>query len=127
MVIQPPQMFPSSHPEGPLADFSTEWRVVRIALLSLVVGACSAGIALALLDLIGLFTHLLYYGNVGVSLVPPTLSHLHAIAALIPVGGGAIIGAMRTSGPSASEAMASPKRWRRSSSVAARSNRVLRS
>ena len=57
-------------------------------------GRCSAAVALGLLDLIGLFTHLLYYGNVGVSLVPPTLSHLHAWTALIPVGGGAVIGAM---------------------------------
>lgn len=93
-MITPSETTPLSRPDRPLSDFSTEWRVVPIALLSTVVGACSAAVALGLLDLIGLFTHLLYYGNVGVSLVPPTLSHLHAIAAVVPVGGGIIIGAM---------------------------------
>jgi len=83
-----------SRAERALADFSTEWRVALICGLAVIVGALSAGVALGLLDLIGLITHLLYYGNVGVSLVPPTLSHLHAFTALLPVGGGIIIGAM---------------------------------
>src|SRR5579875_2850528 len=77
-----------------LADFSTTPRVFLIGALAVVVGALSAGVALGLLQLIGLLTHLLYYGNSGGSLVPPTLAHLHALAVLIPVGGGLVIGAM---------------------------------
>ncbi|MGH9294901.1 MAG: chloride channel protein, partial [Acidimicrobiales bacterium] len=61
---------------------------------ALVVGALSAGVALGLLDLIGFFTHVLYYGNTGVKLIPPTLSHIHAWSIFIPIGGGLIIGAM---------------------------------
>ncbi|HLG67125.1 MAG TPA: chloride channel protein [Acidimicrobiales bacterium] len=77
-----------------LADFSTTPRVFLIGALAVVVGALSAGVALGLLQLIGLLTHLLYYGNSGGSLVPPTLAHLHALSVLVPVGGGLVVGAM---------------------------------
>jgi CIC family chloride channel protein len=65
-----------------------------IGALSIVVGALSAGVALALLDLIGLLTHVLYYGNLGASLVAPTLDHFHGFTVLIPIAGGLAVGAM---------------------------------
>jgi H+/Cl- antiporter ClcA len=77
-----------------LADFSTEPRVLFVAALALVVGASAAGVALGLLDLIGLVTHLVFYGDVSTTLVQPTFSHLHAWAVLMPVAGGVVIGAM---------------------------------
>ncbi|MGH9293445.1 MAG: hypothetical protein ACRDZ6_11850, partial [Acidimicrobiales bacterium] len=59
-----------------LSDFErSPRRVALVSALALVVGALSAGVALGLLDLIGFFTHVLYYGNTGVKLIPPTLSH----------------------------------------------------
>lgn len=80
--------------ETSLADFTTTSGVWRIVVLAAIVGALSAGVALGLLDLIGLITHLLYYGTVGSTLVAPTLHHFGAITVVIPVGGGLLIGAM---------------------------------
>lgn len=77
-----------------LADFTTSLSIWKVALLSIVVGAFAAVIALVLLDLIGLVTHLAYYGNVGFSLVQPTTRHFGLFTVLIPVAGGLIIGAM---------------------------------
>lgn len=77
-----------------LADFTIRLDVWRVLVLSVVVGAVSAGVALGLLDLIGLFTHVFYYGTTGDRLVAPTIHHWGALSALIPVGGGLVIGAM---------------------------------
>jgi chloride channel protein, CIC family len=77
-----------------LGDFTIGRDVWPVLLLSVPVGVVSAAVALGLLDLIGLITHLLYYGNAGISLVQPTLHHLGAITVVIPIGGGLVIGAM---------------------------------
>jgi len=80
--------------ERSLGDFTVTASAVWVPLvLSLLVGAVSAGVALGLLDLIGLITHLLYYGTVSVTLVQPTIHHLGWITVFIPIGGGLIIGA----------------------------------
>jgi CIC family chloride channel protein len=83
-------------PEQPesLGDFTTPWGVWRVALLSLAVGAIATGVALALLDLIGLFTHLSYYGTLSVRLVQPTLRHFGYDTIAVPVIGGLVVGAM---------------------------------
>ena len=62
--------------------------------LALVVGALGAGISLALLDMIGFFTNLFYYQRLSVHLVSPYGNTLGAIAVVIPVGGGLIVGLM---------------------------------
>lgn len=77
-----------------LGDFSLTASVWRVTMLAPVVGAVAAGVALALLDLIGVVTHLAYFGKVGAGLVPPSTRHLGALSILIPVGGGAVLGAM---------------------------------
>lgn len=77
-----------------LSDFSVTPEVLRILPLALVIGGLAACVALGLLDLIGLITHLAYYQTVGVSLVRPTTAKLGAWTILIPVVGGLIIGAM---------------------------------
>jgi CIC family chloride channel protein len=84
----------ASTAERSLGDFSLGWRAWRLVVLSLVVGAVSAGVALGLLDLIGLFTHLFYYGRPGAGLVQPSLHHLGVLSVFIPIGGGLAIGAM---------------------------------
>ena len=80
--------------EGSLGDFTNEKRTLLLIPLAVAIGALAAGAALALLDLIGLATHLAYYGNVGTSLIDPGGNHLGAWALLIPVAGGLIVGLM---------------------------------
>ena len=77
-----------------LGDFTIGWGAARLLPIAAVAGAASAGLALGLLDLIGLFTHLAYYGNTGTSLVAPTLHHLGAVTVVIPVIGGLLVGLM---------------------------------
>jgi chloride channel protein, CIC family len=97
-VLSPPgdevPPWPASRAERVLGDFTIDRDVWPVLGLSVLAGAVSAGVALGLLDLIGLITHLLYYGNAGVGLAQPTLRHLGPITVLIPIGGGLVIGAM---------------------------------
>ena len=53
-----------------------------------------AGISLALLDMIGFLTNLLYYQRLSVRLVSPDANTLGALAVVIPIGGGLIVGLM---------------------------------
>ncbi len=85
---------PRGTPERALGDFTTTPAVLRMVPLAIVVGALAAGISLALLDMIGLFTNLLYYQRVSVHLVSPNANTLGALAVVIPVGGGLLVGLM---------------------------------
>jgi H+/Cl- antiporter ClcA len=80
--------------ERRLADFTVDWSVLKLVALALVVGALSAGVALALLALIGFCTHLAYYGDLGWRLVPPSLHRWGAWTVVIPVVGGLLVGLM---------------------------------
>ncbi len=80
--------------ERALGDFTASPELLRLVPLALVVGAFGAGISLALLDMIGFFTNLLYYQRISVHLVSPDANTLGAIAFVIPIGGGLIIGLM---------------------------------
>ena len=80
--------------ERTLADFTTTRDAVRLVALSLIVGALSAGVALTLLQLIGLVTHLAYFGEARSSLVQPSLRRFGAWTVLIPVVGGLAVGLM---------------------------------
>ncbi len=84
---------PASH-ERALGDFTTTTTVLRLVPLAVVIGALGAGIALALLDMIGLFTNLCYYQRLSVHLVSPDSNTLGAVALVIPVLGGLIVGLM---------------------------------
>jgi len=85
---------PTRSVERALGDFTLGPDALRVLPLAVVVGALSAGVALGLLDLIGFFTQAAYYRRLGVSLVPPTLSHLHAWGVVVPVIGGLLVGVM---------------------------------
>jgi CIC family chloride channel protein len=80
--------------ERALGDFSITPDVWVTLVLSLVVGAVSAGVALGLLDLIGVFTHLFYYGTLSAGLVQPSVKHLGWLSIFIPIGGGIVVGAV---------------------------------
>ncbi len=60
----------------------------------MIIGAAAAGVALGMLDLIGIVTHLAYAQDFGTSLIAPTTTKLGAFTVLIPVIGGLIIGGM---------------------------------
>ncbi len=77
-----------------LGDFTTTWRVVPISLLATVIGVVCAFVALALLRLIGLFTHLFYFGRWSTALVSPVGNHLGVYSVFVPIAGALVIGVM---------------------------------
>jgi CIC family chloride channel protein len=77
-----------------LGDFTMNREALRLIPLALVIGAIATAIALVLLDLIGLFTNLFYFGRLDVSLASPAANRLGLLAVVIPVVGGLIIGVM---------------------------------
>ena len=68
--------------------------ILKLVPLAIVIGALGAAISLALLDMIGFFTNLLYFQRLSVHLVSPTGNSLGWISIVIPIGGGLIIGLM---------------------------------
>jgi chloride channel protein, CIC family len=77
-----------------LGDFTTTPAILRLVPLAVAVGALGAGVSLALLDMIGFFTNLFYYQRLSVHLVSPDANTLGALAVVIPIGGGLIVGIM---------------------------------
>jgi chloride channel protein, CIC family len=80
--------------EQRLGDFTTTPALLRLVPVAIGVGVLATGVALALVDLIGLLTNLLYYQRVSLHLVSPDANSLGALAVVIPVGGGLIVGLM---------------------------------
>ncbi len=80
--------------EQSLGDFTTTPAILRLVPLAVVIGALGAGVSLALLDMIGFFTNLFYYQRVSVHLVSPDANTLGAVALVIPLVGGSIVGLM---------------------------------
>jgi H+/Cl- antiporter ClcA len=62
--------------------------------LAVAIGALGAAISLALLDMIGFFTNLFYYQRLSVHLVSPNANTLGAVALVVPVIGGLVVGVM---------------------------------
>lgn len=85
---------PRDTPERALGDFTTTTSLLRMVPLGIAVGAIGAGISLALLDMIGFCTNFLYYQRLSVHLTSPNATTLGALAIVIPVGGGLIVGLM---------------------------------
>jgi H+/Cl- antiporter ClcA/CBS domain-containing protein len=80
--------------ERALGDFTMTFETIRLLPLALVAGILATGIAVVLLDLIGLVTNVLYEGRINMVLVPPDPRRLGLISVLIPVVGGLVIGLM---------------------------------
>ncbi|MGH9044022.1 MAG: chloride channel protein [Acidimicrobiales bacterium] len=83
---------PQQTSERALGDFTTEPRILKLVPLGILVGALGAGISLGLLDMIGFFTNFFYYQRLSVHLVSPNANTLGALAIVIPIGGGLIVG-----------------------------------
>jgi chloride channel protein, CIC family len=93
-AIAPPDPRPGGVHERELGDFTATRSVLGLAAAAVVVGAAVALLALALLDLIGLITHLAYTGTLSTSLAAPDIHVLGIWSVLVPVGGGLIVGVM---------------------------------
>lgn len=85
---------PPEASEHALGDFTVTPAILRLIPLAIAVGVFAAGISLALLDMIGFFTNLFYYQRLSVHLVSPNANTLGAVAVVIPVGGGLLVGLM---------------------------------
>ncbi len=85
---------PSTASERALGDFTTTPAILRLIPLAILIGVLATGIALALLDMIGFLTNLLYYQRLSVQLVSPDANQLGVLAVAIPVIGGLIVGLM---------------------------------
>lgn len=77
-----------------LGDFSTDWRVIPISGMAIVIGLIGTAMAWVLLRLIGVITNLSYYHRWGTALVSPAGNALGVWAVLVPVGGSIIVGLM---------------------------------
>ncbi len=76
-----------------LGDFTTDGRRLAIlCALAAVLGILSGLVAWILLRLIGLITHLAYFGRVGWSLVAPDPQHWGPISMAVPIIGGLLVG-----------------------------------
>ncbi|HEV2165941.1 MAG TPA: chloride channel protein [Thermoplasmata archaeon] len=76
-----------------LGDFTTaDRRIGLLAGLAVLVGVASALTAAFLLGLIGFFTNLFYFGRLSWVFVSPAGNQLGALAILIPILGGVIVG-----------------------------------
>jgi H+/Cl- antiporter ClcA len=79
---------------GRLGDFTVTPRVLPIAALAIGIGLLSAYVALALLQLIGLFTNLFFFHRWATALVSPADSRIGPLTLLVPVSGALVIGLM---------------------------------
>jgi len=93
-AVVPPDGRPVGVHERELGDFTTRRSVLGLAVLAMAIGAAVAMLALGLLDLIGLITHLAYTGKVATSIAQPDISVLGPLSVLIPVAGGLVVGVM---------------------------------
>src|SRR6186713_717895 len=77
-----------------LADFTTNSRLLVMAVMAVVVGVMSSFVAYALVWLIGVATNLIWYHRYSSALVSPARSTLGVIGVIVPVVGGLVIGLM---------------------------------
>ncbi len=77
-----------------LGDFTADIRILPLIAMAALIGVISAYVALALVRLIGFFTHVFYYHDIGTSLVSPAGNRLGVWAVAVPVVGGLIVGLM---------------------------------
>jgi H+/Cl- antiporter ClcA len=82
------------YPSDTLRDFSTDRRLLILAVMALAIGSAGAGAAWALTRLIALATNLAYYGRLSTAPVSIAGNHLGLWAVLVPVAGCLLIGLM---------------------------------
>src|SRR5438094_6608501 len=95
-------------PEDRLGDFTADSRLVTLSAMAALIGVISAGVAWALIRLIGLFTNLAYFHRLATTLVSPAASPLGPCRALLPFVGGLTAGLMAGYGPRKSRGRGAP-------------------
>jgi H+/Cl- antiporter ClcA len=75
-----------------LGDFTTDTRMLLISALAVIVGLVSAGVAWALVRLIGVVTNIAYYHRLATSFASPVGNRLGLWAIGVPVAGGLVCG-----------------------------------
>ncbi len=75
-------------------EIHSQFNLVKVSLMATVVGALAGMTAKLLHDLIGLVTHIVYYGEFKPEIISPLDSPLGLFIIFIPAIGGLIIGAM---------------------------------
>jgi H+/Cl- antiporter ClcA/predicted transcriptional regulator len=75
-------------------DFTTEFRLIGISALAVVIGAICAVVAFVLLRMIDLFTNVFYFQQFTFEPRVPAMNTLGWAAVLVPAVGGLIIGLM---------------------------------
>ena len=80
-------------PWDQLGDFTATRRTIPISLIAIAIGALSSVVALALLELIELFTGLFFFQRVGTA-ASPAGHGLGWMVVLVPLAGGLVIGVM---------------------------------
>jgi hypothetical protein len=93
-AIVPPDTRPVGAKERELGDFAPTRSVLGLSALALLIGLAVALLALVLLDLIGLITHLVYKGTLSTNLSSPDIHVLGVWSVLVPVVGGLVVGVM---------------------------------
>src|SRR2546428_1450985 len=81
-------------PDDRLGDFTADRRVLTLTGMAALIGVISPFVALALLRLIGFFTHLFYSRAIDSRLDTPADNRLGVWALLVPIVGGLIVGLM---------------------------------
>jgi chloride channel protein, CIC family len=89
-----PDPRPTGAAERALGDFSATPALLRLVPVAAGIGVAVAGVALALLDLIGLLSNLAYRGRWSTALTAPDPHVLGAWSILVPVAGGLVVGLM---------------------------------
>ncbi len=87
-------MSPKTSVAQEVGDFTTNWRVLPISLLAIATGILSTLVAVALLQLIALFTNLFFFQRWSTALISPAGNKLGIFEVLVPIGGALIIGLM---------------------------------
>lgn len=77
-----------------LGDYTTTRRVIRIAVLAIIIGVASSGIAWMLLRLIAFFTNIFFYQKLSFETASPAGNNLGWLILFVPVIGGLIVGFM---------------------------------
>ena len=80
------------HGTDALGDFTAGWRLVPMSAAAIGIGLVGAVVALALLQLIGLFTNLFFFGRWDTRMVSPAGNQLGLLVLGVPVVGGLIVG-----------------------------------
>src|SRR5690349_11735168 len=93
-ITFPDVMTRNAPTEDRLGDFTADSRLITLSIMAAAIGVISAGVAWALVRLIGLFTNLAYFHRLSSTFISPAMSPLGPWRALIPVAGGVIVGLM---------------------------------